>query len=126
MFDGVKIFLPPNRMLVFGFLVFKKWVPYLKISLTPNNYRFLPSFITRVTEYRIPSYASNQNCDETGDGNLDKVRPKKKCLHDKISLQINMMMKVTTFSAVLLTFIHRPVFIHALTTLPEKKNCKHL
>jgi hypothetical protein len=65
-------------MLVFGFLVFKKWVPYLKISLTPNNYRFLPTFITLVTEYCIPSYASNQNCDEAGDGKLDKDRPKKK------------------------------------------------
>ena len=64
-------------MFVFGFLVFKKWVPYLKISLNPNNYRFLPSFVTLVTEYRIPSYASNQNFDETGDGKLDKDRPKK-------------------------------------------------
>jgi hypothetical protein len=71
-------------MLMFGFLVFKKWVPYLKISLTPNNYRFLPSFITLVAEYPIPSYASNQNCDETGDGKVDKDRPKK-CLHDKMS-----------------------------------------
>ena len=91
----------------------------------PPNYRFLPSFITLVTEYRIPSYASNQNCDETGNGKLDKDRPKKKILHDKISLQINMTMKVTTFSAVLLIFTCRPIFIHPITILPEK-NCKHL
>lgn len=59
------------------FWFFKKWVPYLKISSTPNNCRFLPSFTTLVTEYRIPSYASIQNCDETGDGKLDKDGPKK-------------------------------------------------
>lgn len=92
----------------------------MKTILTPNNHRFLPSFITLVTAYRIPSYASNENCDETGDGKLDTGGPKK-CLYVKISLQINMTMKATTFSAVLLIFTRRPAFIPALKILPETK-----
>jgi len=124
MFDGVKIFLPPlpNRMLVFAFLVFKKTGSLFEGQFNPQQ---LSLFATLHNPcYRIshpfsriePKLRWNRRR-EAGQGQTQK-----KCLHDKISLQINMTMKVTTFSAVMLIFTRRPVFIHALTILPETKS----